>query len=81
MTVTRREFMRDAVAAATAAADQHEASFALVDGFCRAREITFSSREGANAAHRPRLVLSGSPSTVVVAATASLTPVAPLAPV
>ncbi|MBW2528360.1 MAG: family 16 glycosylhydrolase [Deltaproteobacteria bacterium] len=47
-------------------------SFALVDGFMRARRVSFASKQSANAAERPKLVLSGSPAEVLVAEDASV---------
>jgi beta-glucanase (GH16 family) len=47
-------------------------SFALVDGFMRARRVSFHSKEAQDAAKRPRLVLSGSPSLLLAAEDASV---------
>jgi hypothetical protein len=47
-------------------------SFALVDGFERARHVLFSSKESLTAANRPRLVLSGAPSEVIASEDATV---------
>jgi beta-glucanase (GH16 family) len=47
-------------------------SFALADGFNRAQRVGFSSKENANAAYRPRLVLAGAAAPIVASADASV---------
>jgi hypothetical protein len=49
-----------------------EVSFALADGFNRALRVGFSSKESANAAYRPRLVLAGAAAPIVPSADAAV---------